>query len=201
MIYNVHKFKFHEKKEKKLCLLTIFFSRPFSWHFWHFHLCFVSFQMTNSPQSKELKIYSKKKNSFFVSFKKKNWNRWSIIFPANKKKNQFHFQNKKKKDLQDFEKLFIQPQSLANVVKLDLECKLQKKKKKRSKNKQKKNKQTKREIKVEWIVAIKLNSFQFIQNCCWSKLEKNSKVISHTKKYVFTFSISFENAKLPENSN
>ena len=65
----------------------------------------------------------------FLSKKKIEIGDRSSFPPTKKKKNQFHFQNKKKKDLQDFEKLFIQPQSLANVVKLDLECKLQKKKK------------------------------------------------------------------------
>ena len=51
-----------------------------------------------------------------------------INFPAKKtKKKQFHFQKiKKNTDLEDFEKLFIQPQSLAKVVNLHLWSKLQK---------------------------------------------------------------------------
>ena len=72
-------------------------------------------------------------------------------FPAKKKKqkkNNLISKIKKKIDLEDFEKLFIQPQSFANVVNLDLWCKLQKMKK----YKKKKNKTNSQQIK--------LNSFE-----------------------------------------
>ena len=55
------------RKRRKFSLLTIFFLGLFSWHFGHLYIYFVSFQMTNSAQSKDLKIESK--NSFYVSQK------------------------------------------------------------------------------------------------------------------------------------
>ena len=56
-------------------------------------------------------------NSFFVS--------QNLKFSRQKKQElKNRFQNKKKTDLQDFDKLFIQPQYLANVIKLVL-CKFQ----------------------------------------------------------------------------
>ena len=85
--------------------------------------------MTNSVQSKDLKIRSK--NSFFVSQKIEIDDKLSR---QKQNKKQFHFQNKKKTDLEDFEKLFIQSHSLANVVKLELSGKLQKIKKYKKKN-------------------------------------------------------------------
>ena len=51
---------------------------------------------------------------------------------------------KKNTDLQDFEKLFIQPQSLANVVKLDLYSKLSKNEKNTKKQDKQKTEERKR---------------------------------------------------------
>ena len=68
---NVYKFKliFEKKKKKNFLLLTIFFfSNIFSWHFWHLYLYFISFQMNNSAQSKDLKIQSKNSFLFLKKF-------------------------------------------------------------------------------------------------------------------------------------
>ena len=61
-----------------------------------------------------------------------------IIIPAKKTI------SKKNTDLQDFEKLFIQPQSLANVVKLDLYSKLSKNEKNTKKQDKQKTEERKR---------------------------------------------------------
>ena len=88
--------------------------------------------MANSAQSKDLKIGCK--NSFFVSQKK-------LKSRQKQKKNNFFISKINKTDGEDFEKLFIQPHSLVNVVNLNLYGKLQKTRKQRKTNDEERKKQ------------------------------------------------------------
>ena len=93
-----------------------------------------------------------------------------IIIPAKKTI------SKKNTDLQDFEKLFIQPQSLANVVKLDLYSKLQKMKKIQ---KNKTNKRLKKEREKHTIFNFDI----LLENCL-------------TNKNTFLFQLNYIHLKL-----